>query len=295
MIFQAGRSIGRLPQLKALRLGNRRPLLTTSNLERVPFLYNLFASGNDAQNVWDSYVSTSVSHRTYATRPVSRPKAHTGRTTASSRKVPTTSATKAAKKPAPKKTSPKTAPKAKSKAKPKTKPKPKPKKTAKAKPKSKKKRKVPTEKQKLLKDKAEKAGKLKKLKEAALSPPTSTPASAWAVLLQEVQQSMKGDTTATVTSASKDASAKFKVLEPERLEACQSASTVETFANHTAALQSPCQSEQVNKREGLSPIHRVIYPNSNPQCQSCPSRSTANHQSAPGCQKSCTVVDSVEG
>ncbi|KAL9128019.1 MAG: hypothetical protein Q9217_003213 [Psora testacea] len=214
MIFQRGRSIARLPQLKTQCSGNRHTLLK-SNLKRVPALYNILASGNDAQNAFSSYCFTSISYRTYATRPVSRPKAHTGRTTKSTQKTPTTSA---AKKPATKKTSAKSVPKAKSKAKPRIKPKPKPK-NAKAKPKSKPKRKVLSEAQKARKAVEDEKDKLKQLRLAALSPPTAAPGTAWMVYASEALKAKSSGTGGPgLGNTMKDISAKFKALEPEQLE-----------------------------------------------------------------------------
>ncbi|KAL2051932.1 hypothetical protein ABVK25_007847 [Lepraria finkii] len=135
MIFQGGRAIGRLPQLSIQCLGGRRAALSSSNVERVAALHNAFQT----QYIFDLALKHSLAtpnfRRTYADQPVSRPKAHTGRTTTAARKAPTTSKTKAAKKPASKTKAPKAKPKAKSKAKPRIKPKPA--KKAKAKPKRK--------------------------------------------------------------------------------------------------------------------------------------------------------------
>ncbi|KAL9636623.1 MAG: hypothetical protein Q9164_002702 [Protoblastenia rupestris] len=229
MILEGGCSIARLPQLSAQCFGNRRTLLT-SNLDRVRALYNLLASANDAQSGLNSRTSTSIPYRTYATRPVSRPKAHTGRTTSSTRKAPTTSATKAAKKPAIKKTTAKSVPKAKSKAKPttkakpkagkKAKAKPKPRKKAQAKPKPKRKRVVLTEKGKARKAAKDKIRTLKQLTVTALSPPGNTPNTAWKVYSTEFLH-LKKDTTASkasFTTMMPEAAANFKAFEPEQLE-----------------------------------------------------------------------------
>ena len=219
MIFQGCQSFVRLPQLALQHLGNRRTALSSSCLERVPALHNVFQSQHYSAFVSEHELGTLVLRRTYAQRAVSRPKAHTGRTSAAARKAPTTSKTKAAKKPAPKKTTPKAVPKAKSKAKPRIKPKPKPakKKRAKAKPKPKpkaKKPKVLTEAQKL-------ALKKRQLKETALKPPVGVAYSAWTVFLQEKVKSTdltggKGN----LANVARGASLEYKQLTPEQVEVC---------------------------------------------------------------------------
>ena len=162
--------------------------------------------------------------RTYAQRAVSRPKAHTGRTSAAARKAPTTSKTKAAKKPAPKKKTPKAVPKAKSKAKPRIKPKPKPakKKRAKAKskpkPKAKKPKKVLTEAEKL-------SLKKRQLRETALKPPTAAGNTAWTVFLQDKIKATgfprgKGIGNDHLGGVVKGASLEYKQLIPEQVEVC---------------------------------------------------------------------------
>ena len=207
MILQGGRFVVRLPKLTLQGLGNRRTGLSSSRVERVPALYNVFQSQYYSNLVLKNSLIIPTLHRTYAQRAVSRPKAHTGRTTAVARKAPTTSKTKAAKKPAPNKRTPKAVPKAKSKAKPRIKPKPKPKPKPKVK-KAKKAKKVLTEKQKS-------ASTIKQLKETALKPPLQYPSNAWRVYFKE---KMVGKSNLTVVV--KEASAEFKQLAPERLEVC---------------------------------------------------------------------------
>lgn len=213
MKFPGGRFVLRLPKSTLQSLGNHRTRSYPSGVERVPALYNVFQS----QNYSDFYISRLMNpalRRTYAQKAVSRPKAHTGRTTTAARKAPTTSSTKAAKKPAPKKTTPKAVPKAKSQAKPRIKPKPKPakKKKAKAKakpkPKVKKPKKVLTEEQKIALTK-------KKLKETALKSPPGIPQSTWVVFVSE---KLKGATGNNLGGLTKAASAEYKKLTPERLE-----------------------------------------------------------------------------
>ena len=218
MIFHGGRSVVRLPQLNLQHLRNCRTALSSSRFERVPALYNVSQSQRFSDLFPKCTLSTPSLRRTYAQRAVSRPKAHTGRTTTAARKAPTTSKTKAAKKPAPKKTTPKAVPKAKSKAKPRIKAKPKPakKKRAKAKakpkPKAKKPRKVLTEAQKS-------ASKTKQLKDTALKIPHKAPATKWQVLLQE--KLTAADSTVVNGKFGvlvKEASAEYKQLTPEQVE-----------------------------------------------------------------------------
>ena len=210
MIVQGGRYIARLPQLQAQCSGARRTFVSSTHVERVPALYTLLFPVDDSRKNGGAIHAASTSSRTYATRPVSRPKAHTGRTT-STRKTPTTSVTKAAKVPQPKKTTPKSIPKTNSKAKPRAKLKTK--KKAKAKPKAKPKRKVLTEKQKGEKAAKARRDKIAELKKTALTVPATAPQTAWMVLFGET---LKKGSLAPATA--KEASVRFKQLSPEQLE-----------------------------------------------------------------------------
>lgn len=216
MIFPGGQSVVRLPKLTLQCLGNRRTGLSSSCVERVPALYNVFQSQHYSNLIIKSSLITPVLRRTYAQRAVSRPKAHTGRTTTAARKAPTTSKTKAAKKPAPKKTTPKAVPKAKSKAKPRIRAKPKPaKKRAKAKAKPKPKLRKP---KKVLTDAQKSALTKKELKATALKPPHGVVSSTWQVFATE---KMRTDNAAAKTKFGdlmKEVSAKYKQLTPEQLE-----------------------------------------------------------------------------
>lgn len=161
--------------------------------------------------------------RCYATdRPVSRPKAHTGRTTSTRKPKPAaapetatttvarkTTATK--KKPVAKKTGPG---KPKSKAKPKTKTKTKTKTKAKPKPK-KKVKKVLTEKQEATVAAKKKRSDVKALKEIALTPPKLKPYTAYQVVFAEHNQNRTAPASKNVASASSDA---YKSLSTERRE-----------------------------------------------------------------------------
>ena len=221
MVFQGRRSVVRLPRLALQYLGNRRTALSSSCVERVPALYNVFQSQQYSDFASEHDLGTLVLRRTYAQKAVSRPKAHTGRTTTAARKAPTTSKTAAAKKPAPKKKTPKAVPKTKSKAKPRIKPKPKPakKKRAKAKPKpkpkvkAKKPKKVLTEAQKLALTK-------KKLKATALNPPHAVGSTAWKVFFNEKLKTSGAGGKDSFTKLAAGASAEYKQLTPEQVEVC---------------------------------------------------------------------------
>lgn len=151
--------------------------------------------------------------RCYATdRPVSRPKAHTGRSTstrkpkapAAPKKATKTAAkkvTKTVKKPAAKKTVKKPKAKTKTKAKPKTK---------------KRVRKVLTEKQKAEVVTKKKRSDLQALKELALKPPHSKPATAYLVFHQEHSKGQSG----LVSTLTKAAAMGYRNLSTERREVC---------------------------------------------------------------------------
>lgn len=220
MIFLGGRSVARLPKLTLQCLSNRRRGLS-SCIERVPTLHDVFQSQHHGKTALTkpSILRKSVILRAYAQKAVSRPKAHTGRTTTTARKAPTTSKTKAAKKPAPKKTTPKAVPKAKSKAKPRIKAKPKPakKKRAKAKPKPKPKPKKP---RKVLTEAQKSALTHKQLKATALKPPHKVISSTWGVFLAEKMKANGSAANHNLGGLSREASADYKKLTPEELEVC---------------------------------------------------------------------------
>ncbi|MCJ1223602.1 hypothetical protein MMC12_000245 [Toensbergia leucococca] len=203
MISSASRSLLGLSQLRATCLGRCRVESTQSSIERVSASY-LTSTRPHFSPTGNGVIPIALAIRRHnATKAVSRPKAHTGRTTTSPRKAKTTSTTgtttskndTGTEEVVVEKAKPKAKPKAKSKAKPKkatgteevvvekAKPKAKPKakskakRKAKPKPKRKPKKKL-TEEQK---------GKLeiKRLKEIALINPKELPATAFMVLSQE--------------------------------------------------------------------------------------------------------------
>lgn len=179
-----------------------------------------------------SIFSTPIRCRNYADRPISRPKAHTGRTTSSPRRKDTVKSTDAAdpkvNKAKPKakavptaKTQAKTKPKAKSKGKSKAKPKPKPK----SKPKKISKSHIRgrprmTEKQLEARKATNTRLKIAELKaKALLTRPKILPASAFSVILVEeckVQPS--------VGQGARNASVRYKAITPEQLEVLKKSS-----------------------------------------------------------------------
>lgn len=238
MIFQSGRSVIRLPKSNLPSLRNRRTGLSSSRVERVPALYNVFQSQHHFGLVIKSSLITPILRRTYAQRAVSRPKAHTGRTTTAARKAPTTSKTKAAKKPAPKKTTPKAVPKAKSKAKPRIKPKPKPAKKAKAKAKPKTKPKPKPKKPKKVLTEVQKSALIKKqLKATALKPPHGVASSTWGVFLAEKLRADSAAAGANFGGVIKAAGVEYKQLTPEQLEHYNHIANQARAANATAYRQ----------------------------------------------------------
>ena len=194
MLLPGSLAIGRLASQQCL--ASCRSFLPL-NLRRVATLYNL---------------SLSVS-RQYATKPVSRPKAHTGRTT-STRKP----------RAAPKSVKPKATSTAKPKAKTatkatKAKPKAKTRAKRKAKPKvkAKKGKKVLTEKQKLAQADRKKKDAVKALKEKALQVPKPLSATAYQVLFGEQMRALKGNGVAPGGNA-KGISEQYKSLSTEQRE-----------------------------------------------------------------------------
>lgn len=149
--------------------------------------------------------------RQYATQPVSRPKAHTGRTT-STRK--TKAAPKATQSTASttKRTATSKNSRAKAKAKPAAKKKAKPKKKpVKAKTRG---RRPLTEKQKVAAANRKKSADIRSLREKALKAPKQLPQTAFLVVSSELSKGQKGD----VTNNARDAGAQYRSLSIERRE-----------------------------------------------------------------------------
>jgi len=253
MIFRGSRAFGRLSQLTLPCIENRRIAPLPWSSERVLAFYSTSLARSQSDSRLRSSLIAPIAHRAYATaKPVSRPKAHTGRTTTSPRKkadpkkaVPKTSA---AKKPAvakgkaarkPTKPKPKPKPKAKSK-KPKAKPK--------AKPNA---RKVLTDVQKVELVAAKKTAKekltLQKLKELALTPPKGLRSTAWMVVHREAISERVPATN--IVQTAKAAAIKYKNLTPEQLEVCTNKQLLPRVSKHrltsdVIALQPRSEPEQ---------------------------------------------------
>lgn len=221
MIFQGNRlSHLRLPCF-AFRQTEPFPLYA----ERVPISFNtLLGRYTSVSGNHGGYI-TRVSYRNYADRAVSRPKAHTGRTTtASSKKAATTTKvtvkpkTKTAKEKAKPKPKPGTKAKAKPRAKPKAKRKPISKRKTKAKAKPRPRKKILTEqqKEKLAANKARQ--NIRHLKATALDPPEQKKGkNVFTVVLSEISKE-PDFAKAAIGPLSREAGARYKALSPERRE-----------------------------------------------------------------------------
>lgn len=155
----------------------------------------------------------SIGRRSFASKPASRPKAHTGRTTSKPRKKATTTTKPAASKTAstanatPK---PKAGPKPKARTSAKAKPKTKAKAKSKAKPKVRVKKVLTAERVAKATAKKEK-GRIQELKQKILTVPKELPRTAYAVVLTEMSKTSH-------SLCGKEAAAKYKSLTPEELE-----------------------------------------------------------------------------
>ncbi|MCJ1475604.1 hypothetical protein MMC13_004267 [Lambiella insularis] len=221
-VYRAGSRMIRYQTVSCYTASPRvTPLLLS--LQRVSVAHNTFCNefGLLAQSK-SSTVNVSSSHRAYATRPASRPKAHTGRITTSPRgRKPKAAAIVTAETA---ETGPLPAIKSKSKAKsPSKKPKAKleAKAKAKAKPKVKAKKAAPKRKVRARKPLTEegigaaaakeKRKHVKELRILALSPPKLRPATAYTIINQELAKEQHA-------LSSKESSQKYRHLIPEELE-----------------------------------------------------------------------------
>ncbi|KAL8845989.1 MAG: hypothetical protein Q9221_008883 [Calogaya cf. arnoldii] len=204
------------------------------NLARVA-LPQPYLGPHEATSIPKSALQTSCFHRSYATAAVSRPKAHTGRTTTSPKKksstIKTTAPAKGVKKgaatikPAAKKTTskakPKSAPKKaaskKSASKPRTKAKSTKARTKSAKAKATKAKAKPAKKQKkVLKPEEKERLVIKDLKAKALSPPKRSAPTAFSALLAErMREAKSNDLTGAVA---KECSKQYHSFTPEQRE-----------------------------------------------------------------------------
>jgi len=209
MIANTGRAIVR-------RLASREPILSPDRVVQLSYkplrvvntshTVSAFSSGLGR---FANGVIISIARRSYATKPASRPKAHTGRTTSNPRKkATTTTKSVATKKPSAVKAKPK--PKPKATAKPKTKPKPKAKPKAKPPP-NRRLKKALTDKQATKAALQKERARTLELKTIALTTPKLLPASAYLVLSSEITKAGHG-------ILGKETSAKYKELTAEQLE-----------------------------------------------------------------------------
>jgi len=215
MSCRAGRSVVRLHPNSSRTISSRVSAVLFG-VQRVPTARNAkfdLSIPSQDKSIHPAFYLLSNS-RGYATRPASRPKAHTGRTTKSTRVRKTKEAgaetdvevtVKAVKpkaKPKEKTATPK------SKAKPKVKAKPKPKPKVRAKPKAKE---PVTEKAKAAATALKQRAHIRELRKIALSPPLRKPSTAFTVLCDEVAKE-------THALPGKEASIKYKNMTTEEHE-----------------------------------------------------------------------------
>lgn len=220
MIVQTHRALARLSHCSPQCLDKHGLSALGFNLTRVA-LRRPYLGRHEATDILRPAFQTPPLYRSYATDAVSRPKAHTGRTTTAPRKKTSTAKTTppatgvetgaAPSKPAAKKTKPK----AKSKPKPKSKPRTKAKST-KARKKSPKTKAKPAKKKKTLKPEEKERLVVKELKAKALSPPKRVANSAFAVLLAEKQREAR--TFESSGSVAKECSKMYRSFTPEQRE-----------------------------------------------------------------------------
>ena len=222
MIFRSSHGIGCWSQLRPTSLGGHGYKLTPATLERVAGSIGIALARLRAGNGWASASLTPpLCHRTYANKAVSRPKAHTGRTTSAPRKkAATRTATKSAAQPNRKKAPAKakrrsgTGAKSRSKA-------GRPRKTTRAKPKAKSRTKKPlSEAAKSRLEKKKKAAEVRKLKERALSPPSSSARgnNTWTAFLAERKGSSDLTGGGSITDRVAPLRAKYRALSPAQRE-----------------------------------------------------------------------------
>ena len=229
MTLAESRSLLRLPQLGGTCSGQRRVVTLRPTSPRVFASFTSQLGHNDRFWTHQNPRVPFVGYRNYATAkaPVSRPKAHTGRTPASKKKAPAagkavptktvavespalvkvTAKKPAAKKSATKKTATKQAkPRPKAKPKAKSKPKSKPKKVVKKKPRT------VSDRQIKLRAAKTKRTNLVELKKTALERPKLLPETAWLALTLEHLKGKPGGIKPKETSAI------YKNLTPEERE-----------------------------------------------------------------------------
>lgn len=223
MVFRCSHGIGRWSQLRLVSFGGHCQKLSPSNLERVAGSIGIVLARPRAGNGWTGACVMPLCRRTYANKPVSRPKAHTGRTRSAPKKnaatrTKTNAAAQSTRKKAPlvgqAKRKSSTAVKSRPKAPPK-------KKKPRAKPKAKRRPRKLSEEGKLRLAKQKEAAGVKQLKERALSPP-SRRSTAWVVFLTEqitiLRESGDLGGGSGIGSVTKEISLKYRALSPAQLE-----------------------------------------------------------------------------
>lgn len=247
MIVNTGRAIVR-------RLAWRGPTSSTDRVAQLTYnplrVITTAHTGYTLPNgqTWSfSGSNVTTGRRSFATKPASRPKAHTGRTTSKPRKKATTTTKPAASKtsssktsstvkakPGPKPGSKNTKPKSLRKARTTAKAKPKTRAKSKAKPKVRVKKVLTAEQVAKASSKKERA-RITELKGQSLTPPKLLPATAYLVVNAELAKASHG-------IKSKEAAAKYKSFTPEELEVnCYTLYGQEILTVSTAALQSSGQ------------------------------------------------------
>lgn len=230
MIFRNSHGIGRLSQLTFNSLGRHRHELLPYQQERVAESIGIALARLRGGNGCIQVCVTPLCRRTYATRPVSRPKAHTGRTTSAPRQKAASGTQARAKAPSTGAKAP-SAGKAKgrTRAKAKTRAKALPKKRksrAKARAKSTPRpRKRLSETQKLRKAKQKKSADIIELKKRALSPPAELPQHAWTNFLGDQFRTRQSDNEyvggqSGLGGFSKVVGMRWRALSPAQREVC---------------------------------------------------------------------------
>ncbi|KAL8776996.1 MAG: hypothetical protein Q9213_008048 [Squamulea squamosa] len=229
MILQTHRALARLFHYSSLTYLDKHGLAALAfNFTRASTLRRTYHGRWETTDLDRTALETTPPHRSYAAHAVSRPKAHTGRTTSAPRKKasraktatlsPGTEPATATQQPAAKKV--------KSKAKPKPKPRTRAKSTKARKKSAKAKAKPAKKKKKALKPEEKERLVLKELKAKALTPPKQLPASAFSVLLVEKQKEARAPVKAVkgagagagAGSVAKDCSRIYRSFTPEQRE-----------------------------------------------------------------------------
>lgn len=225
MIFRSSHGIRCWSQLRLPSLGGHGYKLAPANLERVAGSIGIALARLRAGNGWASpSVTPSLCRRTYANKAVSRPKAHTGRTTSAPRKkAATRTGTKSAappkgnKAPAPAKRRPSTSAKSRSKT-------GRARKTTRAKPKAKRSTRKPLSQAGQLRlDKKTNAAEIRRLRERALSPPPPARGyNTWIAFLSEQRNELRANGDAALAGSAlglvKAMGAKFRAISPAQRE-----------------------------------------------------------------------------